>query len=128
MTDVTRILNAIEAGEPHAADGYSTTKRTSASWRPKGWSTAGQTRKRRPWFMRLIFAWPTANRTSTGTVAAIFCRSGGHAAPDRQGPPQEYPERLRPGPARACRYRRSDDEPGIDLLLLDEACRSSKTR
>ncbi len=60
MNDVTRILSAIEQGDPHAADRllplvYDELR----NWRPSAWRRRSRDRRSRPppWFTRPICAW-----------------------------------------------------------------------
>jgi ECF sigma factor len=77
MSDVTRILSAIEEGDPHAAEQllplvYDELR----GWQPRRWrgSNPGKRSKPRPWSMRRTCGWWTYTRRSTGTAAGTSSR------------------------------------------------------
>jgi hypothetical protein len=77
MSEVTRILSAIEEGDPHAAEQllplvYDELR----GWQPRRWrgSNPGKRSKPRPWSMRRTCGWWTYTRRSTGTAAGTSSR------------------------------------------------------
>ena len=113
MNEVTRILSAIEQGDPHAAEQllplvYNELRRLAAH----GWPTKslGRRCRRQRWCTRPISGWSMWKRHSTGTARPFLCgRCRGHAAdPGRQCPPQAE-RQTRRRMAASCRRCRSLD-------------------
>ena len=109
MSEVTRILSAIEQGDrrrPSTCCRWSTTN--CAGWLPSTWPTRSRGKRygHRPGPRSLPPAGRQADEPRLGGPGPLLrCRRGGHAAhPGRERPPQAEPQaRRRPGAAGTAR-------------------------
>ena len=135
MNDVTRILSAIEQGDPQAAEEllplvYDELRRLAG----RGWPrrSRGRRSRPRPWSTRPTSGWSMARRPSGGTAAATSsprrprrCAASSSRTPAASGPRST---------AAGCERLDLDDvdiaapAPSEDLLALDEALDEARSR
>ncbi len=128
MTDVTRILNAIEAGEPHAADRllplvYDELRKLAAQRlvHEKPGQTLQATALVHEAYLRLVDGKPDQHWNGRGHFFAAAAEAMRRILIDKA----RHKHTLKAGGGRAQQELSDipapDDEPGIDLLALDEA-------